>query len=168
MQDVDVEEILEGMKARKKQELDWRHSIVDLMKLLDLDSSLAARKELATELGCPANLMGDSARARDTPIVLVLYPDLLPGEWTAESYPARGIHEQVAAEARAAGLSVLDLAAAFAGQGGDWKRWWATPYDAHPSAAAHAVAAEAIARYIRERDLLSGAHSGTITAKSTE
>src|SRR5262245_8179831 len=47
---VDVEAVLTKLKAQKKQKLDWRHSIVDLMKLLDLDSSLAARKELAKEL----------------------------------------------------------------------------------------------------------------------
>ena len=34
----------------------------DLLKLLDMDSSLTARKELAAELGCPADLMGDSAK----------------------------------------------------------------------------------------------------------
>jgi hypothetical protein len=49
-QSVDVEAVLSGMAAKKGQKLDWRHSIVDLMKLLDLDSSLAARKELAREL----------------------------------------------------------------------------------------------------------------------
>jgi hypothetical protein len=48
---VDVEAVLTGLAARNPQKLDWRHSIVDLMKLLDLDSSLAARKELAEELG---------------------------------------------------------------------------------------------------------------------
>lgn len=42
--------MLDDLLAQKKAKLDWRHSIVDLMKLLDLDSSLAARKELATEL----------------------------------------------------------------------------------------------------------------------
>jgi Domain of unknown function (DUF3597) len=47
---VDVEAVLTGMAAKKGQKLDWRKSIVDLMKLLDLDSSLAARKELAKEL----------------------------------------------------------------------------------------------------------------------
>ncbi len=47
---VDVEAVLDNLLAEKKAKLDWRHSIVDLMKLLDLDSSLAARKELATEL----------------------------------------------------------------------------------------------------------------------
>jgi hypothetical protein len=47
---VDVEAVLTKLNAQQKQKLDWRHSIVDLMKLLDLDSSLAARKELAQEL----------------------------------------------------------------------------------------------------------------------
>jgi hypothetical protein len=47
---VDVEAILTDLAGKAGQKLDWRHSIVDLMKLLDLDSSLAARKELAGEL----------------------------------------------------------------------------------------------------------------------
>jgi Domain of unknown function (DUF3597) len=47
---VDVEAVLSGMAAKKGQKLDWQKSIVDLMKVLDLDSSLAARKELAKEL----------------------------------------------------------------------------------------------------------------------
>ncbi|MGG5888189.1 DUF3597 domain-containing protein [Falsiroseomonas sp. HC035] len=48
---VDVEEILTGMAEQNPQKLDWRRSIVDLMKLLGLDSSLEQRKELARELG---------------------------------------------------------------------------------------------------------------------
>jgi hypothetical protein len=47
---VDVEAVLTKLSANNSQKLDWRKSIVDLMKLLDLDSSLAARKELAQEL----------------------------------------------------------------------------------------------------------------------
>jgi hypothetical protein len=47
---VDVEAVLTKLAASNSQKLDWRKSIVDLMKLLDLDSSLAARKELAQEL----------------------------------------------------------------------------------------------------------------------
>jgi hypothetical protein len=47
---VDVEAVLSGMAAKSSQQLDWRRSIVDLMKLLDLDSSLSARKQLAQEL----------------------------------------------------------------------------------------------------------------------
>lgn len=59
---VDVVAQLEQLAAAEPQKLNWRTSIVDLLKLLDIDSSLAARKELATELGCPADLMGDSAK----------------------------------------------------------------------------------------------------------
>jgi hypothetical protein len=62
MREVDVVAQLEQKAAANPQKLNWRTSIVDLLKLLDIDSSLAARKELATELGCPPNLMGDSAQ----------------------------------------------------------------------------------------------------------
>jgi hypothetical protein len=47
---VDVEAVLTKLAAQNKEKLDWRKSIVDLMKLLNLDSSLAARKQLAEEL----------------------------------------------------------------------------------------------------------------------
>jgi hypothetical protein len=53
---VDVEAVLTDLAAKTPQTLDWRHSIVDLMKLLDLDSSLAERKQLAAEL----NYSGDT------------------------------------------------------------------------------------------------------------
>jgi hypothetical protein len=59
---VDVVAQLEQRAAANPQKLNWRTSIVDLLKLLDIDSSLAARKELATELGCPQELMSDSAK----------------------------------------------------------------------------------------------------------
>ncbi len=49
-QTVDVAAVLDGLAAKNPQKLDWKHSIVDMMKLLDLDSSLSARKELAQEL----------------------------------------------------------------------------------------------------------------------
>ena len=52
MQDVDVEQVLSNIQKEKgNPDLNWRTSIVDLMKLLGLDSSLGNRKELATELG---------------------------------------------------------------------------------------------------------------------
>jgi hypothetical protein len=57
---VDVEALLNDMAARNGQKLNWRTSIVDLMKLLDLDSSLAARKSLAQELNYSGD-MNDSA-----------------------------------------------------------------------------------------------------------
>ena len=59
---VDVVARLEKLAAANPQKLNWKTSIVDLLKLLDIDSSFAARKELATELQCPAELMGDSAK----------------------------------------------------------------------------------------------------------
>lgn len=59
---VDVVAKLEGLAAKHPEKLNWKVSIVDLLKLLGLDSSFAARKELATELGCPADKMGDSAQ----------------------------------------------------------------------------------------------------------
>ena len=54
--EVDVAGILTKLAAEKKEKLDWRTSIVDLMKLLDLDSSHSARKELAQELQYSGNL----------------------------------------------------------------------------------------------------------------
>lgn len=59
---VDVMAVLEKRAAASTQKLNWKTSIVDLLKLLDIDSSLGARKEMATELGCPADLMADSAK----------------------------------------------------------------------------------------------------------
>lgn len=59
---VDVLSRLEHLASTHPETLNWKTSIVDLLKLLDLDSSLASRKELATELGCPAEKMGDSAQ----------------------------------------------------------------------------------------------------------
>lgn len=62
MREVDVVAQLEQKAAANPQKLNWRTSIVDLLKLLDIDSSLGARKELASELGCPASMMADSAQ----------------------------------------------------------------------------------------------------------
>jgi hypothetical protein len=60
MSNVDVAAVLGALAAKSKEKLDWRKSIVDLMKLLDLDSSLSARKELAQELHYTGD-MNDSA-----------------------------------------------------------------------------------------------------------
>lgn len=59
---VDVVAQLEKLAASNPQKLNWKTSIVDLLKLLGLDSSFGARKELAVELGCPSEKMGDSAQ----------------------------------------------------------------------------------------------------------
>ncbi len=60
MSEVDVVKKLETLSAGKG--LNWKVSIVDLLKLLDLDSSREARNELAQELGAPDEVMNDSAR----------------------------------------------------------------------------------------------------------
>lgn len=57
---VDVAELLEEMAEQAAMELNWKTSIVDLMKLLDLDFSLTARKELAEELGYTGKLDGSA------------------------------------------------------------------------------------------------------------
>lgn len=61
MSDVDVEKVCSDLAAKNKEKLDWKHSIVDLMKLLGLDSSLKARQELAKELKYSGD-MNDSAK----------------------------------------------------------------------------------------------------------
>ncbi len=58
--EVDVVKHLEQLSAGSG--LNWKVSIVDLLKVLGIDSSREARNELATELGCPADLMHDSAK----------------------------------------------------------------------------------------------------------
>jgi len=57
---VDVEAIMDNLAAQSSERLNWRQSIVDLMKLVNLDSGLAARKELAQELNYSGD-MNDSA-----------------------------------------------------------------------------------------------------------
>ena len=57
---VDINAVLEGLAAKNPEKLDWKHSIVDLMKLVGMDSSLSARKELAQELHYTGD-MNDSA-----------------------------------------------------------------------------------------------------------
>jgi len=57
---VDVEAVLTDLASRNTQQLNWRTSIVDLMKLLNLDSSMNARQELAQELHYNGD-MNDSA-----------------------------------------------------------------------------------------------------------
>jgi hypothetical protein len=57
---VDVAAILDGLAAKNPEKLDWKKSIVDLLKLVNMDSSLTARKELASELHYPGD-QNDSA-----------------------------------------------------------------------------------------------------------
>ena len=62
MNSVDVMAKLEDLSSKSSQKLNWNSSIVDLLKLLGLDSSYGVRKELAKELGCPDEKMAESAQ----------------------------------------------------------------------------------------------------------
>jgi 3-oxoacyl-ACP reductase-like protein len=59
---VDVVSKLDALAQASPEKLNWKVSIVDLLKLLGLDSSFASRKQLAVEEGCPADKMADSAQ----------------------------------------------------------------------------------------------------------
>lgn len=59
---VDVVARLDALAAKSLEKLNWKVSIVDLLKLLGLDSSLPARKQLAAELTCPGDKLNDSAQ----------------------------------------------------------------------------------------------------------
>ena len=58
---VDVEAVLNNLARQSREKLDWRGSIVDLMKLLKLDSSLSARQQLAKELHYQGDLKDSAA-----------------------------------------------------------------------------------------------------------
>jgi hypothetical protein len=90
---VDVATVLTDMAAKQPQELDWRHSVVDLMKLLGLDSGLQARGQLAQELGYAGDT-GDSAamtpdRKRWPPVLRIrnVPSGRAPGRCQARSKP---------------------------------------------------------------------------------
>jgi lysophospholipase L1-like esterase len=95
--------------------------------------------------------MGAAAAERDIPIVLMLFPDFIPDMEDGTDLPFRAIHEQVMEAAAEAGFAVFDLTSSFLRRGGDWRRWWAARYDAHPNAAASAAAAQDLADYLVER-----------------
>lgn len=59
-QEVDIEAVLTELDAQDERDLNWRSSIVDLMKLVGLESSFAERKELAQELGYTGELDGSA------------------------------------------------------------------------------------------------------------
>ncbi len=87
---VDVAAVLDALRDKKTGNLDWRHSIVDLMKLLSVDSSLLARKELAKEL----HYDGDSTNSdsmniwlhNQIMVILAANGGKLPGELRRKWY----------------------------------------------------------------------------------
>ncbi len=61
MTEAEVDDLLRDLSGKQAETMNWEHSIVDLMKLLGLDSSLKARKALALELGYPDDVNTGSA-----------------------------------------------------------------------------------------------------------
>ena len=106
------------------------------------------------ELQAALKEMADSAAKRCVPIVLLTYPYLFRGTWTAANHPERKMMDMVAEAARRDGFEVLDVTEVFAAANQPWEHWWVTPYDTHPNAAIQHRAVQAIARLIRERHLL--------------
>ena len=92
--------------------------------------------------------MGEAAAARGVPIVLMLFPDFIPGLTEGADNPLRVIHEQVIEAARGAGFSILDLTPVFIRANADMQHWWTTPYDTHPNEAAAALAAARLADHL--------------------
>ena len=78
---VDVAVILDGLAAKNPEKLDWKKSIVDLMKLVGMDSSFSARKQLAQEL----NYTGDPNDSASMNIWLHKQVLIKIGRKTAES-----------------------------------------------------------------------------------
>jgi lysophospholipase L1-like esterase len=124
------------------------------------DRSSATFTQFHSALGA----ISDSARARRTPVLMLLFPFFAPGEWTTESYPLRPVHEQVASLAREEGLRVVDLVPYFAAEGGDWRRWWATRYDSHPNSRAHRLVAHVLADSILGSGFLARPPETRVTA----
>ncbi len=99
--------------------------------------------------------IGDSATARRVPVLLLIYPLLTPGAWNAETYPYKELINQVAGAGQQAGLDVVNLVEVYGAEGGDWKRWWVSPYDPHPNATANAIAVRALMAHINQRGYLA-------------
>jgi len=86
-------------------------------------------------------------------VLFVMFPSLNAGEWTTESYLFADIYEKVALAAAGAGLEVLNLLPFFTGQGRNFDEWHVSPYDPHPGAEAHLLAARVIGDYLRQEGL---------------
>jgi lysophospholipase L1-like esterase len=92
--------------------------------------------------------MGQSAHERNVPIVYMMFPYFVSGDRSEEPLSESPYVARVAEKAKEAGFAVLDLVPVYTEEGGDWRRWWATPYDSHPNEEAAGVAARALADHL--------------------
>jgi lysophospholipase L1-like esterase len=112
--------------------------------------------------------IADSARARSVPAVLLIYPLLVQGVWSPDTYPYMEQISQVARTGQEVGLDVINLVEVYGAHGGDWKRWWVSAYDPHPNAEANALAVRALMAHIGERGYLAPARRNTDAAPGRE
>ncbi|MCS6862859.1 MAG: SGNH/GDSL hydrolase family protein [Abditibacteriales bacterium] len=98
--------------------------------------------------------MGEKTRERGVPMLVVIFPSLAPPALEVAAYPYVKLHQKIAAAAREAGLSVLDLRPVYARFGRSGRSWWALPCDAHPNVEGHKVAGEAIAKKVETLGVL--------------
>lgn len=103
------------------------------------------------------------ARARNIPVVLVIFPLLVNLD---ETYPFRAEHALVAATGRESGAVILDLLPEFLGL--DPATLWVAPTDSHPNARGHAIAAEAMYRALLSHGLIPVAPSPTGEARPSD
>jgi lysophospholipase L1-like esterase len=89
-------------------------------------------------------------KSTQTPVVMAIYPDMV----NLSSYPFVTAHQKVRSKAESFGIPTLDLLPYF--QGMNEKNLIATPFDAHPNAKAHAIAAQAIFGYLKSNSFFLG------------
>lgn len=113
--------------------------------LADYEDDYPGWRSVQKALGEVAEL----ARDRDFAIVLMIFPNL----WElSDEHPFAPVHAKVRAEAERVGIPVLDLLDAFRGE--DGPSLWVHPSNQHPNRQGHAIAAAALHRFLRERELL--------------
>jgi len=91
-------------------------------------------------------------RSTHTPVAMAIYPDMV----NLSSYPFVSAHQKVRSAAEAYGIPTLDLLPAF--QGRNERDLIATPFDAHPNAKAHVIAAQVIFEYLKSNRFFLGNH----------
>lgn len=92
--------------------------------------------------------IGESARQRGVPAAMMIFPSFQVEGFDAVRYPYMRVHEKVVAAATRAGMPVLDLRPVYEQQGKAGRAWRELPNDGHPNAAAHALAAKAVAQWL--------------------
>jgi len=101
-------------------------------------------------------LIRKQAAEHNVKVILVVFPEFIPGVHTRETYVYTDLHEKIDAIGASLNFHVVDLLDAFIAQKKDFRYWHALKLDPHPNAAAHRLAAEQIAECIMNDHLIGG------------